>query len=138
MCSDAEGREEEKSFPHKNGNRYESPVMLKREILRNKKDFDRLYKKGKSAGGQYLVMFFIKNDLGYKRHAFLASKKVGNSVKRNRARRLIRESFRTFEGALRPGFDVLFIARNTITNAKQPEVEKNMKKLLTKSNLISS
>jgi ribonuclease P protein component len=112
--------------------------MLKREILRNKRDFDCLYKRGKSAGGQYLVMFFIKNDLGYKRHAFLASKKVGNSVKRNRARRLIRESFRTFEDTVAPGFDILFIARNTITSATQPEVEKNMKKLLMKSKLISS
>jgi ribonuclease P protein component len=113
--------------------------MLKKEILRNKRDFDRLFKKGKSVGGRYLVLFLVKNSLGYNRHAFLASKKVGNSVQRNRARRLIRESFRTVENALRPGFDILFIARNTITEtrASQADVESNMKKLLQRSGLLS-
>jgi len=111
--------------------------MLKKEILRNERDFNRLYKKGKSAGGKYLVLFFINNGLGYDRHAFLASKKVGNSVRRNRARRLIRESFRVFESELNPGLDILFIARNTITEAKQQEVSKDMEKMLKKKGLIS-
>ncbi|MDR2609903.1 MAG: ribonuclease P protein component [Clostridiales Family XIII bacterium] len=112
--------------------------MLKKEILRNKRDFDRLFKKGKSAGGKYLVLFFVRNGFEYNRRAFLASKKVGNSVQRNRARRLIRESFRVVEGGLKPGFDILFIARNTMTEtrAKQKDIEKNMKQLLTKSGLL--
>jgi ribonuclease P protein component len=113
--------------------------MLKKNILRNKRDFDRLFKKGKSVGGRYLVLFLVKNGFEYNRHAFLASKKVGNSVQRNRARRLIRESFRKFDNTLGCGFDVLFIARNTITETrvKQLDVEKNMKKLLLKSGLLS-
>ena len=35
---------------------------------------------------RYVVVFYRKNNLPYTRKAFLASKKVGNSVRRNRAR----------------------------------------------------
>jgi ribonuclease P protein component len=113
--------------------------MLKKEKLRRKRDFDRLFKKGRSVGGRHIVLFFVKNGLEYNRNAFLSSKKVGNSVQRNRARRLIRESFRVFEDSLKLGFDILFIARKTITEtrAKEAAVEKDMKKLLMRSGLLS-
>jgi ribonuclease P protein component len=110
--------------------------MLKKEILRNQKNFDRLFKKGNSAGGKYLVLFLKKNGLEYDRHAFLASKKVGNSVKRNRARRLMRESFRGIERELKSGYDILFIARNTIADAKQQEVGHDMKRICARKGLI--
>ena len=68
--------------------------MLRENVLRRKEDFDRIYRKGKSVGDRYVVIFCMRNDLGFNRIAYLASKKVGNSVKRNRARRLMRESVR--------------------------------------------
>jgi ribonuclease P protein component len=110
--------------------------MLKPEVLRDKRDFSRLYKRGKSVGGRYVVLFYIKNNFPYNRRAFLASKKVGNSVKRNRARRLMKESWRGFESRLKGGWDILFIARNTIDGIKCQEVEKSMIAVLTKSNLL--
>jgi ribonuclease P protein component len=110
--------------------------MRRPDVIRNKKDFDRLYKKGKSVGGKYLVVFQVKNGLDYSRHAFLASKKVGNSVKRNRARRLLRESFRNQESRIRQGYDILFIARNTIDGVKCGDVEHSMTAALRKSGLL--
>jgi len=86
--------------------------MLKPEVLRNKKDFSSLYNKGKSVGERCLVLIYRKNGLSYNRMAFLASKKVGGSVERNRARRLLKESFRTLDYAVKPGYDLLFIAKN--------------------------
>jgi ribonuclease P protein component len=112
--------------------------MLKPEILRDKRDFSALYGKGRSSGGKYVVLFFRKNRLGFNRRAFLASKKVGNSVRRNRARRLMREAYRHFEGELAPGYDLLFIARNTITTdaVKCRDVEASMQALLKKNRLL--
>jgi ribonuclease P protein component len=110
--------------------------MRKKEVLRDNKDFTKLYKRGKSAGGKLLVLFYIKNGLDYKRRAFLASKKVGNSVKRNRARRLIRESYRGLEPLIKEGYDILFIARNTIDGAMCTDVAKSMEALLRKGGLI--
>jgi len=113
--------------------------MLKPDVLRKKKDFSLLYSKGKSNGGKYVVLFFRKNDLPYNRKAFLASKKVGKSVDRNRARRLMRESYRNIEKYLPKGYDILFIARNTISREgiKCADVEKSIKHLINKSELFS-
>ena len=110
--------------------------MLNPEILRNKKDFNRLYKKGKSIGSKYVVLFYIKNEKSYIRKAFLASKKVGNSVRRNRARRLMKESYRRFSDNIKEGYDILFIARNNINCVKCKDVEKSIKEVLKKSKLL--
>ena len=101
--------------------------MLKKNVLRRKTDFSAIYNKGKSVGDRYVVLFYRKNHLPYNRMAFLASKKVGNSVKRNRARRLLKESFRLTEMNIpTSGYDFIVIARNTIVNAKCAEVKKSL------------
>ncbi|MDR3295870.1 MAG: ribonuclease P protein component [Clostridiales Family XIII bacterium] len=114
--------------------------MLKPDVLRNKKDFTALYSKGKSAGGKYVVLFYKKNGRPFSRKAFLASKKVGNSVKRNRARRLMKESYRQVEKTLPAGYDILFIARSTISEkgVKCGNVEGSMRALLKKNGLLST
>jgi ribonuclease P protein component len=112
--------------------------MLKPDVLRKKKDFSALYNKGKSAGGKYVVLFYRKNNLGYNRKAFLASKKVGDSVRRNRARRLMKESFRLLADTLPVGYDILFIARKSAVDkgVKCGNVGESMKSLLKKCGLI--
>lgn len=103
--------------------------MLKKEVLRKKEDFNRVYKKGKSVGDRFVVVFCLRNDLGYNRISFLASKKVGNSVKRNRARRLMRESMRHIEN-IKQGYDIIVIARNTINDRKCADVKKSLEAAL--------
>jgi ribonuclease P protein component len=112
--------------------------MLKPDVLRNKKDFSAVYGKGKSAGGKYVVLFYRKNNLGYNRKAFLASKKVGNSVRRNRARRLMKESYRLLSEKLPVGYDVLFIARKAAADrgVKCGNVGDSMRALLKKCGLL--
>ncbi|MDR1571646.1 MAG: ribonuclease P protein component [Clostridiales Family XIII bacterium] len=112
--------------------------MLKPDVLRNKKDFSALYSKGRSSGGKYVVLFYRKNSLPYNRKAFLASKKIGNSVKRNRARRLMRESYRAFGESLPGGYDILFIARGPISGegVKCGDVGLSMRSLLRKAGLL--
>ena len=100
--------------------------MLKKEILRKKDDFDAIYKAGRSVPDRYIVLFCRENDLPYNRTAFLASKKVGNSVQRNRAKRLMKESYRLNLEKFAAGYDLIFIARNTINGRKQGDVENSM------------
>lgn len=100
--------------------------MLRPDVLRRKSDFDALYKKGRSVGDKYVVIFCRENGTPINRTAFLASKKVGNSVSRNRARRLMKESYRLSRENIRDGFDLIFIARGTITGKKCGEVRKSV------------
>lgn len=110
--------------------------MLKNNVLRKQPDFDIIYKKGKSVGDRYVVLFYRKNDLGYNRTGFLASKKVGNSVSRNRARRLMKESYRHIISGLPSGYDFIIIARNTINEKKCMDVEKSLYSAFKRAGLI--
>ena len=111
--------------------------MLKKNVLRRKSDFSTIYNKGKSVGDRYVVLFYRKNNLSHNRVAFLASKKVGNSVKRNRARRLLKESFRLTNLKIPTGgYDFIIIARNTIVNAKCPEVKKSLESAFRRTGVI--
>lgn len=110
--------------------------MKRPGVLRKQEDFDRLYRKGKSSGSRHLVLLYRKNGLSYNRKAFLASKKVGNSVCRNRARRLMKEAFRKAEADLPKGYDFLLIARHSITDVKCGVVEKALFGALQRSGLI--
>jgi ribonuclease P protein component len=110
--------------------------MLKKEVLRRDRDFSSIYKKGKSVGDKFVVVFSKKNNLPYNRTAFLASKKVGNAVARNRARRLMKESYRSLCDQLVPGYDLIFIARNTINNSKCADVKKSIEAATKRAGLL--
>ena len=110
--------------------------MLKKNVLRRKSDFSSIYKKGKSVGDRYVVLFYKKNGLPYNRMAFLASKKVGNSVQRNRARRLMKESFRLMDSDIPTGYDFIVIARNTISGKKCADVKKSLESAFSKTKVI--
>ena len=112
--------------------------MLKKDILRRREDFSAIYKKGKSVGERYVVVFYKRNNLSYNRIAFLASKKVGNSVKRNRARRLMKESYRHISNDLAEGYDYIFIARNTIVDKKCADVKKSLESACRKAGIYKN
>ena len=109
--------------------------MLEKTVLRRKSDFALVYNKGKSVPERYIVFFVRKNGLSYNRTAFLASKKVGNSVTRNRARRLMKESYRELKENIASGYDLIFVARKTIYNLKCADVKKSMEAAIRKTEL---
>ena len=106
--------------------------------LRKQRDFSRVYNKGKSRGSRFVVVLYRKNKLDFTRTAFVSSKKVGNSVERNRARRLMKEAYRSLKDRVVQGYDIVFVARNTINESKEKEVEKVMEKAMEACDLLSS
>ena len=81
------------------------------ESLKKNKDFQYIYRKGKSYANKYLVMYVLENGTGQNRLGISVSKKVGNSIVRHRLTRLIRESYRLQEERFRCGLDIIVIAR---------------------------
>jgi ribonuclease P protein component len=62
-------------------------------MMKNK-DFQLIYKKGKSYANKYFVMYLLANNKEENRLGVSVSKKVGNSVVRHRITRLVKESYR--------------------------------------------
>ena len=67
--------------------------MIFSESLKKNRDFQTVYKYGKSAANRYLIMYIYPNQTERNRLGISVSKKVGNSVVRHRLARLIRESY---------------------------------------------
>ena len=74
-------------------------------------EFKRVYARGKSALRPTLVAYCMRKNGPGPRVGITASKKIGNAVKRNRARRLLRESTRQLYPQMKPGFDIVLVSR---------------------------
>lgn len=79
--------------------------------LTENREFKRLYSKGKSEADSLLALYVRKNWLSKNRLGITVNAKHGNAVKRNRVRRRIKEAYRINEHLLKPGFDIVIVAR---------------------------
>lgn len=83
--------------------------LTKDERLRSQSDISRVFKSssGVSCSGAKLV--YRKNDLGWNRIAVTLVRKYGNSVQRNKSKRILREIYRSYKNDLKPGFDIVIV-----------------------------
>ena len=88
------------------------------DSLKKNRDFQNVYKNGKSKANKYLVMYVLENQLDSNRLGISVSKKVGNSVIRHHLTRLIRESYRLNKEMFNSGLDIVVIARESAKDRK--------------------
>lgn len=99
-------------------------------------DFRRLYARGKSYVTPLVVVYVMKNRTKNVRVGITTSKKIGNAVLRNRSRRVIREAFRGLAGRVRPGFDLVFVARGKTPYVKSTDVALQMVRQLSAAGIL--
>ena len=93
------------------------------ESLKKNRDFQSVYRRGKSYGNKYLVMYLLPNQTESNRIGISVSKKVGNSIVRHHLTRLIRESYRLHEENFQRGSDMVVVARTAAKDKTYHEIE---------------
>ena len=83
-----------------------------------------------------MVVYALKNRTKNVRVGITTSKKVGNAVQRNRSRRVIREAFRALAPRVRPGFDLVLVARGKTPYVKSTDVRRQLERQLQAAGLL--
>jgi ribonuclease P protein component len=85
------------------------------ERIRRRPEFERVYKAGAKAHGRFMTVFVLPNGGTWPRLGVAATRKIGSSVERSRAKRLAREIFRRHRTAR--GLDIVVIPRRDMLRA---------------------
>ena len=101
-------------------------------------DFRRAYARGKVYTHPALVTYVIKNRAGICRVGITASKKIGNAVQRNRARRVIRAAYLAVPEEISGSYDIVFVARTRTVRKKSTELTPVIEKHLRSAGVIQS
>jgi len=109
-------------------------MLKKQNRLKKKKDFEKVFKEGKSFKNDFLIVKINENSLKFPRFGFVVSKKVsGKSVVRNkikrRLRELVKEKVRKIEDK---SIDCIFIALPKSKNRDFEEIGKVVENLFKK------
>ena len=97
---------------------------MKIESVKENVNFKSAYHQGKSAVDKELLIYWRQNTLGVTRLGLTVSKKLGNSPKRNRIRRIIRAAMRARQGILPQGYDIIVVARARCLKLKSTDIER--------------
>jgi ribonuclease P protein component len=110
---------------------------MKRALrLRRGEDIRRVFREGKSWANRLLVLYALPSSGANHRCAFIAGRRVGNAVVRNRIRRRLREAVRQRLAAVEGAWDLVFVARKSTARADFLQCTEAVDDLLRRANLL--
>jgi ribonuclease P protein component len=109
--------------------------MQRQFRLRRSAEFERMRAEGRSWRHPLLTVSVAPNQLDHNRYGFIASRRLGGAVVRNRTRRVLRDIVRKLNPTLRSGFDVVIIARDEIVSQPYSKVLEALGGLLRRAGL---
>ncbi|NQT06710.1 MAG: ribonuclease P protein component [Candidatus Omnitrophica bacterium] len=105
--------------------------------LKKRPQFQKVYKKGKSFKTPYIILSILANNLDYNRIGVSAAlKNTGISVRRNRTRRLLTETYRLTEDSLKRGFDMVLTCRRDLSQLGLKDVTTEINKLYRGADIL--
>jgi ribonuclease P protein component len=110
-------------------------VMRKEQHLTNSDQYTLVYNEGSTQADRLLVLKSRPNQLEFARYGFSVSKRVGKAVVRNRVKRVLREILRLTE--LKPGWDIILIARSPSAQGDYQKIKRSVDNLLSRAHLTA-
>nr|MDD6336358.1 ribonuclease P protein component [bacterium] len=111
--------------------------MQKRYRLRKNREFQWVYRRGKSYPSRTMVLICVRARSGV-RIGFAVGKKVGGSVKRNRVKRLLKENARPLMGQVAPGWRIVIVAREAAVGEDFASLGRTLGMLMKKSGVMKT
>ncbi len=111
--------------------------MKRRFRLTRSTDFKRVRRSGKSYAHPLVVLYALKSDQAGVRVGVSAGLAVGNAVKRNRAKRLLRAAMSELLPETVPGSDLLLIARSPLPASDVQQTRAALSSVLERAGLLS-
>ena len=111
--------------------------------LQSAKDIERVWREGRSHAHPLAVLITCQRTATLDgsplptRCGFVAGKRVGSAVVRNRAKRLLREAVRSRPDAPTVGWDMVFVARPALARATLSEVQLAVCALLKRADVVN-
>lgn len=105
----------------------------KHERVRKRKDYSRIYKNGARLYSENFLVLIHPNEEGTRRLGITVGKRIGNSVKRNRIKRLLREFFRLHKDSLPAGADIVITVRKDVSARSLQEITRELESLSQKT-----
>ena len=114
-------------------------MVPQHQRLKHRNDFTRLRQIGRKKAHPLAVLIYCRNDEAVSRFGFSASRRVGNAVKRNRGKRILREAVRLSlqEFEIDSGWDCLFIVRDRTPTAAFVDAQAAVLQLLERAGLLT-
>ena len=112
--------------------------MNKKYRLRKNYQFNFVYKNGKAVSNEFCTVVFCKNKASVPRVGYSVSKKFGKAVKRNRAKRRMKEAVGSFFVKMNASCNYIFLPKPPCLDANFAVLKLSMEKLLQKAGLIKA
>jgi ribonuclease P protein component len=106
--------------------------LLKSSLLRKGWEFEEVYNKGRRLHGKGFTLICCPNSTGASRLGISVHRKIRGAVKRNRLKRIIRESFRLWQEHYPPGADIVFAVRSDFPYVHPGDISKAVMPLSVK------
>jgi ribonuclease P protein component len=108
--------------------------MAKKWALTKRAQYQRVYGSGISKGDKLISIKALTNRLEFSRYGFSVNKPLGKAVVRNRVKRLLKEIVRLMP--IKPGWDIVFIARHGAVEADYHQLTQSVERILMRADLL--